>query len=89
MSKRDLPAEEAAKLPKIFYSPAEIAVMIGTEYRHVMTAIHAEEIPAEKLGRIYRVPAWWVNKHLTGSPEPDVSTDDQTVTALHSTRRSA
>lgn len=76
MSKRDLPAEEAAKLPRIFYSPAEIAVMIGTEYRHVMSAIHAEEIPAEKIGRIYRVPAWWVNKQLTGPVEPDVALVD-------------
>lgn len=69
MSQRDLSPEEAAKLPRVFYSPAEISAMIGIEYRRVMIAIHAGEIPSEKFGRIYRVPAWWVNKHLNGAGE--------------------
>jgi excisionase family DNA binding protein len=64
-----MPAEKAKKLPRVFYKPSEISAMIGIEYRRVMTTIHAGEIPAEKFGRIYRVPAWWVNKHLTGVSE--------------------
>ena len=71
MSKRDLTPDEAAKLPRISYSPTEIAAMIGTEYRHVMAAIHGGQIPAEQLGRIYRVPAWWVNKLLVGETNAD------------------
>jgi len=73
MSKRDLPAEKAANLPRIFYTPGEVAAMTTIEYEGVLDAIRGEEIPAEKIGIRYYVPAWWVSKHLTGSQaeQPD------------------
>lgn len=70
MSKRDLPTEAAADLPRVFYTPYEVSAMTTIEYRGVMSAIQAGDIPAEKIGRFYYVPAWWVNKHLTGATEP-------------------
>lgn len=69
MSKRDLPPEEAAKLPRIFYSPAEVSAMSTIEYQGVLAAIKDGEIPVEKIGIRYYVPAWWVNKQLTGVDE--------------------
>jgi hypothetical protein len=69
MSKKDLSPEDAAKLPRIFYSPAEIAAMTGIEYEGVLAAIKAGEIPGERVGIRYYVPAWWVTKHLSGAAD--------------------
>lgn len=71
MSKKDLSPEDAAKLPRIFYSPAEIAAMTTLEYESVLAAIKASEIPGEKIGNRYYVPAWWVTKHLSGDAPAD------------------
>jgi hypothetical protein len=70
MSKKDLSPDAAAKLPRIFYSPAEIAAMTGIEYEGVLAAIKANEIPGERVGIRYYVPAWWVTKHLSGEATP-------------------
>ena len=66
MSKRDLPAEKAAELGRIFYTPAEVSAMTTIEYQGVIAAIKGGEIPAEKIGNRYYIPAWWVNRHLNG-----------------------
>jgi hypothetical protein len=71
MSKRDLPAEKAAELPRVLYTPAEVSAMTTIEYQGVLAAIKDSEIPAVQIGVRYYVPAWWVNKHLTGAGEPD------------------
>jgi excisionase family DNA binding protein len=69
VSQRDLPAEKAADLPRVFYTPREISAMTKMEYKGVVKAIKAGEIPAVKVGRCFKVPARWVREHL-GPPDP-------------------
>lgn len=48
---------DTTQLPRLAWSPREVAEQFGLPYETVLDAIHAGTIPALRIGRHYRVPA--------------------------------
>lgn len=58
--------EERAQLPRIAYSPAEFAVMVGLSEDQVHELLNAEKIPGTKFGRQWRIAAAYVRQVEAG-----------------------
>jgi excisionase family DNA binding protein len=66
---------------RAFYTPKELAPIVGLSYKTVLEQIDEGKIPAEKFGTYYKVPAWWVRERqgtpaLHVVPEPSVVAPD-------------
>ena len=53
-------------MSKALLSPQEIADSTGMEVKTVRAAISRGEIPAQRFGRLIKVPRWWLEEQMTG-----------------------
>lgn len=59
-------------LPRIAWTPREVAAMAGVHYETVLDEIRLGKIPATKFGTAYRIPDYYVQNFAdpTGQREP-------------------
>ena len=48
------------------YTVEEVAEVLGTGRTATYDAVRRGEIPSIRIGRFYRIPAWFVNRLETG-----------------------
>ncbi len=53
-------------MSKILMSPQEVADATGMEIKTVRGAISRGEIPAQRFGRLIKVPRWWLEDQIRG-----------------------
>jgi hypothetical protein len=58
-----MPAKE-----KILWSVPETAEATGMDVKTVRKQLESGKIPGERFGRIWKVPAWWINRQKDGVP---------------------
>lgn len=47
----------------------DVARITGLDEKSVRKAVEAKQIPALRIGRVWRIPRWWVNEQLYGAPK--------------------
>ena len=52
---------------KLVFGVPEYAGMARVDEKTIRKGIEAQEIPAIRFGRIYKIPRWYVLEQLTGS----------------------
>lgn len=45
----------------------EVARITGLDAKSIRKAVESQQIPALRIGRVWRVPRWWVDEQLHGS----------------------
>jgi excisionase family DNA binding protein len=54
-------------IEKALLGVPEVARITGLDEKSVRKAVEAQQIPALRIGRVWRVPRWWVDEQLHGS----------------------
>lgn len=55
---------------KVLFSVQETAEATGLDVKTVRAAIERGEIPGQRIGRLFKVPAWWINEQANGQRTP-------------------
>ena len=61
-----------SKPEKAFLGVPELARITGLDAKSIRKAVEAQQIPALRIGRVWRVPRWWVDQQRSG-PRPEAS----------------
>lgn len=51
---------------KVFLSVHEAAEATGLNVKTVRAAIERGEIPGQRIGRLFKIPRWWVDQQREG-----------------------
>lgn len=54
-------------------STEEVAEATGLDIKSVRAAIERGEIPARRIGRLIKIPVWWVDEQRTGPRHREVA----------------
>jgi len=53
---------------KLLWGVPEAAELLGLDQKTVRTAIEAEQIPCVHVGRLLKIPLWWIRRQRDGAP---------------------
>lgn len=48
-----------------FYTPDQVADFLQVGYRNILQLIHTKKIRAIKIGNVYRISGYYLNKYLS------------------------
>lgn len=57
----------ASEIPeKALLGVPEVAKITGLDQKSIRIAVEEKQIPALRIGRVWRIPRWWVAEQLNG-----------------------
>jgi excisionase family DNA binding protein len=56
---------------KVGYTVDEYARLEGCDHKTIRSGIASGQIPSYRIGRLIRIPGWWVRLHLDGPRSGD------------------
>lgn len=57
------------KIEKVLFGVPEVAAAISMDVKSVRKACEAGQIPGQRIGRVWKIPAWWILQQRDGVPQ--------------------